>query len=484
MLKQSLQQKITQKLSPQQIRLMKLIQLPTIELEQKVKEEIEENPAIEEVIDHFDNLDTDSLDSNKEQSREGDEVNIDEYLSDDEIPRYRLLANNISPDKEDKSIPIAMGISSLDFLERQLSLRDLEDKKYQIGIFLIGCVSDEGYIRRDMLAIVDDLAFSQGIETNLNEVLEVLRVIQDLDPPGIGARSLQECILLQLERKPLNSSIELAKELVLNHFNALSKKHYQKLIFKLSVDQEFLQRAINEISKLNPKPTAFNSNKIVQHIIPDFKITVSEGQLDLKLNTGMIPDLKINRAYSEMLESYKNRGNKNNSREQKETIMFVKQKLDSASWFIDAIRQRHHTLLKTMNAIMNFQKDYFLSGDEANLKPMILKDIADIVEMDISTISRVANSKYVDCPYGTFIIKYFFSEAMKNEKGDDVSTKEIKIILMEVINREDKIKPLTDLKLMNILKKRGYSIARRTVAKYREQLNIPVARLRKELRLK
>lgn len=484
MLKQSLQQKISQKLSPQQIRLMKLIQLPTIELEQKVKEEIEENPAIEEVIDHIENFESDSFESTQEQSRDGDEVNIDEYLSDDEVPRYRLVANNSSPDQEDKSIPLAMGVSSLDFLEKQLSLRNLDDHSFQIGIFLVGCISDEGYIRRDILAIVDDLAFSQGIETNLDEVLEVLRVVQDLDPPGVGARSLQECILLQLKRKPLNSSIELAKEVVLNHFNALSKKHYQKLISKLSVNEESLQNALNEISKLNPKPTAFSSTKIVQHIIPDFKITISEGLLNLTLNTGMIPELKINRAYSEMLESYKDLGDVSKSKEQNETIMFVKQKLDSASWFIDAIRQRHHTLMITMTSIMNFQKNYFLSGDEADLKPMILKDIADIIDMDISTVSRVANSKYVDSPYGTFLIKYFFSEAMKNDQGDNVSSKEIKMILMDVINNEVKIKPFTDSRLMTILKERGYPIARRTVAKYREQLNIPVARLRKELRLK
>ena len=484
MLKQSLQQKISQKLSPQQIKLMKLIQLPTIELEQKVKEELDENPAIEEVIDFEEDVEIDLFDSREEQSRDGDDVNIDEYLSDDEIPRYRLVANNASPDQEDKSIPLAMGVSSLDFLEQQLSLLNLDDNKFQIGMFLIGCVCDEGYIRRDISAIVDDLAFSKGLETNTEEVLEVLKAVQNLDPPGIGARSLQECILLQLERKPLNSSIEIAKEVVLNHFNALSKKHYDKLILKLSIDEYSLQRALDEISKLNPKPAAFSSNKIVQHIIPDFKISIIEGQLDLTMNTGMIPELKINRGYNEMLEAYKESKNKSKSKEQKEAILFVKQKLDSASWFIDAIKQRHNTLMLTMTTIMNFQKNYFLSGDESELKPMILKDIADIVEMDISTISRVANSKYLDSPYGTFLIKHFFSEAMKNDQGDDVSSKEIKMILNDVIIKESKIKPLTDAKLMTILKNRGYTIARRTVAKYREQLNIPVARLRKELNLK
>ena len=463
---------------------MKLIQLPTIELEQKVKEELEENPAIEEVIDYEEDVEIDLLDSREEQSRDGDDVNIDEYLSDDEIPRYRLVANNASPDQEDKSIPVVMGLSSLDFLEQQLSLLNLDDHKFQIGTFLIGCVSDEGYIRRDVIAIVDDLAFSQGIETNTEEVLEVLKAVQNLDPPGIGARSLQECILLQLERKPSNSSIQLAKEVVLNHFNALSKKHYNKLILKLSIEEYSLQGALDEISKLNPKPAAFSSNKIVQHIIPDFKISIVDGQLDLTMNTGMIPELKINRGYNEMLEAYKDSRNKSKSKEQKEAILFVKQKLDSASWFIDAIKQRHNTLMLTMTTIMNFQNNYFLSGDESELKPMILKDIADIVEMDISTVSRVANSKYVDSPYGTFLIKHFFSEAMKNDKGDDVSSKEIKMILNDVIINESKIKPLTDSELMKILKHRGYAIARRTVAKYREQLNIPVARLRKELSFK
>jgi RNA polymerase sigma-54 factor len=484
MLKQSLQQKISQKLSPQQIKLMKLIQLPTIELEQKVKEELEENPAIEEVIDIEADVEIDLFDSREEQSRDGDDVNIDEYLSDDEIPRYRLAANNVSADQDDNSVPLAMGVSSLDFLEQQLSLLYLDNHKFQIGMFLIGCVNDEGYIRRDVLSIVDDLAFSQGLETNKDEVLEVLKAVQNLDPPGIGARSLQECILLQLERKPLSSSIELAKEVVLNHFNALSKKHFDKLILKLSIEEYSLQRALDEISKLNPKPAAFSSNKIVQHIIPDFKISIIDGQLKLTMNKGMIPELKINRGYSEMLEAYKDSRNKSKSKEQKEAILFVKQKLDSASWFIDAIKQRHNTLMLTMTTIMNFQYNYFLSGDECDLKPMILKDIAEIVEMDISTVSRVANSKYVESPYGTFLIKHFFSEAMKNDQGDDVSSKEIKMILNDVIINESKIKPLTDTKLMKILKLRGYAIARRTVAKYREQLNIPVARLRKKLSLK
>jgi len=480
MLKQSLQQKLAQKLSPQQIKLMKLIQLPTIELEEKVKEELEENPAIEEVTERTDSSEVDDFDAREELTIDTQEINIDEYLSDDETPRYRLVANNVSPDQEEKSIPLAMGISSIEILENQLALRDLDDYQYQIGLFLIGCVNDDGYIRREFSAIVDDLAFTQNIMTNEREVLSVLEVIQDFEPTGIGARNLQECLQIQLKKKSTSDSIELAKEIVSSHFNALSKKHYDKLLSRLSVTEELLKKSLKEISKLNPKPGAFGSSKVVQHIIPDFRISIVDGQLDLTMNTGMIPELRINSSFKDLLKSYKET-NKVEDRERKDAVLFVKQKLDSAKWFIDAIRQRHHTLMLTMTAIMHFQEDYFLTGDERVLKPMILKDIAEKVGMDISTVSRVANSKYLDTPYGTFLIKYFFSESMKNNQGEDVSTKEIKMILDEVVQNEDKAHPLTDAKLMSLLKKKGYSIARRTVAKYREQLGVPVARLRKEI---
>ena len=480
MLKQSLQQKLAQKLSPQQIKLMKLIQLPTIELEQKVKEELEENPAIEEVTERTDSTEVDDFDAREELTIDTQEINIDEYLSDDETPRYRLVANNVSPDQEEKSIPVAMGISSIEILENQLALRDLDDYQYQIGLFLIGCVNDDGYIRREFSAIVDDLAFTQNIMTNEREVLSVLEVIQDFEPTGIGARNLQECLQIQLKKKSTSDSIELAKEIVSGHFNALSKKHYDKLLSRLSVTEELLKKSLKEISKLNPKPGAFGSSKVVQHIIPDFRISIVDGQLDLTMNTGMIPELRINSSFKDLLQSYKET-NKVEDRERKDAVLFVKQKLDSAKWFIDAIRQRHHTLMLTMTAIMHFQEDYFLTGDERALKPMILKDIAEKVGMDISTVSRVANSKYLDTPYGTFLIKYFFSESMKNNQGEDVSTKEIKMILDEVVQNEDKANPLTDAKLMSLLKEKGYSIARRTVAKYREQLGVPVARLRKEI---
>ena len=477
MLKQSLQQKLAQKLSPQQIKLMKLIQLPTIELEQKVKDELEENPAIEEVTDRSSDAEYDEI---KGQGSDSQDINVDEYLSDDEIPRYRIVANNISPDQEDKSVPIAMGVSMLETLERQLALRDLDDHQYKIGLFLIGCLNDNGYIRRDFSAIVDDLAFSQNIITNEVEVLDVLKIIQDFDPVGIGARDLQECLKIQLDKKQSSVTVDLAKEIVTGHFNALTKKHYSKLISRLAISEEKLKASIEEISKLNPKPCSFGSTKVVQHIIPDFVISIIDGQLDLVMNTGMIPELRINNSFKDLLQGYKESNNAED-KEQKAAVLFVKQKLDSAKWFIDAIKQRHRTLMLTMTAIMNFQEDYFITGDEKLLKPMILKDIAEIVAMDISTVSRVANSKYVETPYGTFLVKHFFSESLKNSKGEDVSTKEIKMILDEVIKNEDKTNPLTDTKLMDLLKLRGYPIARRTVAKYREQMSIPVARLRKEI---
>lgn len=481
MLKQSLHQKLAQKLSPQQIKLMKLIQLPTIELEQKVKDELEENPAIEEVTDRSSDIsDGEGYDEVRDQGSDSQDINVDDYLSDDEIPRYRTVANNTSPDQEDKSVPIAMGVSMLETLERQLALRDLDDHQYKIGLFLIGCLNDDGYIRRDFSAIVDDLAFSQNISTTEIEVLDVLKIIQDFDPVGIGARDLQECLKIQLDKKQSSVAVDIAKEIVYSYFNELTKKHYSKLLSKLAISEETLKQSLDEISKLNPKPCAFGSTKVVQHIIPDFVISIIDGQLDLVMNTGMIPELRINSSFKDLLQGYKE-SNNSEDKEQKTAVLFVKQKLDSAKWFIDAIKQRHRTLMLTMTAIMNFQEAYFLTGDEKLLKPMILKDIAEVVAMDISTVSRVANSKYVETPYGTFLIKHFFSEAIKNSRGEDVSTKEIKMILDEVINNEDKTKPLTDTKLMDLLKERGYPIARRTVAKYREQMNIPVARLRKEI---
>jgi len=482
MLKQSLQQKLSQKLSPQQIKLMKLIQLPTIELEQKVKEELEANPAIEEGFDEVESPDFEDHEDREERRIEADAINVDEYLSDDETPRYRLVANNTSPDQEDKSIPVAMGVSSTELLEKQLALRNLNDHYYQIGVYLIGCVNDNGYIRRDLALIVDDLAFTQNVVTDLNELEDVLKVIQDFEPVGVGARDLQESMLIQLRKKSSNEVVLVSIEIVRNHFNALSKKHFDKLLSKMSISEDLLKKSLKEISKLNPKPGSalFTSSRIVQHIIPDFRISIINGELDLVMNTGMIPELRVNSGFKELLQGYKESKDKQD-KAQNDAVVFVKQKLDSAKWFIDAIRQRHRTLMFTMTSIMNYQNEFFLTGDEKSLRPMILKDIAEKVDMDISTVSRVANSKYVDTPYGTFLIKYFFSESMKNDQGEDVSTKEIKMILEEVINAESKAKPLTDAKLMDMLIEKGYPIARRTVAKYREQLNLPVARLRKEI---
>ena len=482
MLKQSLHQKLSQKLSPQQIKLMKLIQLPTIELEQKVKEELEANPAIEEGFEEVEQPDFEDCEEREERRIEADEINVDEYLSDDETPRYRLVANNTSPDQEDKTIPVAMGVSSTQLLEKQLALRNLTDHHYQIGVYLIGCINDNGYIRRDLSLIVDDLAFTQNISTDLSELEEVLKVIQDFEPLGVGARNLQETMLIQLRKRQASEVVSISLEIVENHFNALSKKHYDKLISKLSISEDLLKKSLKDISKLNPKPGSalFPSSRIIQHIIPDFRISIINGELDLVMNTGMIPELRVNSGFKELLQGYKETKDKSD-KAQNDAVTFVKQKLDSAKWFIDAIRQRHRTLMLTMTSIMNYQQEFFLSGDEKSLRPMILKDIAEKVEMDISTVSRVANSKYVDTPYGTFLIKHFFSESMKNDQGEDVSTKEIKMILNEVINDESKSKPLTDAKLMDMLIEKGYPIARRTVAKYREQLNIPVARLRKEI---
>jgi RNA polymerase sigma-54 factor len=364
----------------------------------------------------------------------------------------------------------------------KLALRVLDDHFHQIGVYLIGCINDNGFIRRDLSLIVDDLLFTQNITTDLKELKQVLRIIQDFEPVGIGAVDLQDTMLIQLSKKAETEVVLVSKEIVKNHFNALSKKHYDKLLSKLSINEDLLKKSLTEISKLNPKPGSalFSSTSVVQHIIPDFNISIIDGQLDLEMNTGMIPELRINSGFKDLLQGYKETKGKQ-SKTQKETVFFVKQKLDSAKWFIDAIRQRHRTLMYTMTSIMSFQEEFFLTGDEKSLRPMILKDIAEKVDMDISTVSRVANSKYVNTPYGTYLVKYFFSESMKNEQGEEVSTKEIKMILEEVIGEENKSKPLTDAKLMEILLEKGYPIARRTVAKYREQLNIPVARLRKEM---
>lgn len=489
MLKQELNLKLQQKLSPQQIQLMKLVQLPTIAFEQRIKQEMEENPALEEGNESNDDeysesneWDTDEYNDDN-NSIDTSEINIDEYLSDDEIPNYKTYTNNYSDDDEDRSIPYAQGISFLDFLEEQLSMFRLDEEEFTIAEFIIGNMDDDGYVRRDLQAIVDDLAFTQNIYTDKNEVEHLLtRFIQKLDPVGVGARDLQECLKIQLENKqPQTETTELALDLITKSFEAFTKKHYKRLMLKHDVSEEELKLAVSEIEKLNPKPgKSFSGNtKEVEHITPDFTIRIVEGELELSINGRNVPELRVSNSYAEMLDTYKHTEKK--STEQKEAVMFVKQKLDAAKWFIDAVTQRRNTLMFTMKAIMEFQEEYFLTGDETKIKPMILKDIADKISMDISTVSRVANSKYVTTPYGTFLIKDLFSESLTNDEGEEVSTREIKRILQDVIGEEDKRKPLTDEKLTEILKEKGYPIARRTIAKYREQLNIPVARLRKEI---
>ena len=487
MLKQQLNFKLSQKLSPQQIQLMKLIQLPTQAFEQRISQEMNENPALEggkEETESFDDdFGDDSLEDDFDEGTEivETEINVDDYLSDDETPGYKLSANNYSADDEEKQMPYAAGTSFTQYLMQQLSTYRLDEEEQEISRFLVGSVDESGYIRRQLIDIVDDLAFTQNVYTTVDKIEKVLRLVQDLDPPGVGARDLQECLLIQLLRKKDSQGVALAISILRDSFEHFSKKHYAKLIQKYTISEDQLRSAIHEIEGLNPKPggTYAGNNKIVEHVVPDFAITIVEGKLELTLNGRNAPELHVSREYTNMLKGYKEATQK--SKSQKDAVQFIKQKLDAAKWFIDAIKQRQQTLFVTMNSIMHHQEGYFLSGDERKLKPMILKDIADKIKMDISTVSRVANSKYVDTPYGTRLIKEFFSESMKNDQGEDVSTKEIKKILEITIGEENKRKPFTDDKLAKFLLEKGYPIARRTVAKYREQLDLPVARLRKEI---
>tara|TARA_B100000886_G_scaffold164516_1_gene112214 strand:- start:24 stop:1433 length:1410 start_codon:yes stop_codon:yes gene_type:complete len=469
-MKQYLKLKLSQKLSPQQIQLMKLIQLPTLDFEQKIQREIEENPALE-MGKNSENEKSDDL---------NDDLNIDDYISDDDTPFYKTSSNNYSS-SEEKSIPYSSGISFTEYLISQLKTINLDEDDMKIAEFLVGSIDNSGYIRLENDEIIDDLAFTQNINTDENKILKILKIIQSFDPPGVGAQSLKSCLAIQLKRKEKTYITNLAIDIIENSFEQFSKKHYQKLLNKYSISEDVLKEIISLISKLNPKPGGAYSglNKPIEQVIPDFKISIENNELSLELNYRNSPYLNISKDYDEMLKGYKL--DKNKTKSQKEAIQFIKQKLDSAKWFIDAVKQRQQTLFVTMQAIMNYQKEYFITGDEKNIKPMILKDIANEIEMDISTISRVANSKYVDTPYGTKLLKEFFSESMKTVSGEEISTIEIKKILEKIVSSEDKRKPETDEKLVKILKEKGYKIARRTVAKYREQLNIPVARLRKEI---
>ena len=487
MLKHSLQFKLSQKLSPQQIQLMKLIQLPTQAFEQRLKEEMNENPALEggkeedEFADEYEKDEFDDYEEDEFEHIDAEDINIDEYLSDDETPEYKLQANNYSDDDEERETPLVAPVTFHQDLINQLNTFILSDGDRDIAEFLVGSIDDMGYIRRTVADIVDDLAFTQGIYTDEENVLRILHIVHELEPAGVGARDLQECLFLQLKHKTPSEYVDLAINIIENQFEPFTKKHYDKLLQKYGASQEQLKKAVEEIEKLNPKPGgAFaGNNKVVEHVVPDFTIRIIEGELELLLNGRNAPELHVSKDYQDMLRTYKDSRDKSNN--QKDAVQFIKQKLDSAKWFIDAIKQRQETLFVTMNAIMHYQQEFFLEGDETKLRPMILKDIAEMVDLDISTVSRVANSKYVETPYGTKLIKEFFSESMKNDQGEDVSTLEIKKILQNVIEEEDKKKPLPDDQLADILKEKGYPIARRTVAKYREQLDIPVARMRKKI---
>ena len=480
MLKQSLAHKLQQKLSPQQIQLMKLVQLPTQSLEARIKEELEENPALAEGLDKAE----DTFDNDPNEEREVrdsmEEINWDDYIPDDDTPDYKTKANNYSADDELYESPVVVSESFHESLTSQLHLRNLNEDDLDLCIYLVGTIDDDGLLRRPLEDIVDDLAFSQGVFTDESTLERLLQVIQDLDPAGVGARDLQECLLIQLERKTPSLKVNLAISILDQYFDVFVKRHYQKLMDRLGIDEEGLREAIEEIGRLNPKPGgSSNMSRPTENVIPDYNLQIVDDELQLSLNGKNAPELSLSGKYREMLEHYKASTEKNKS--EKEAALFVKQKLDSAKWFIDAIVQRQQTLMLTMSCILNYQEEYFLTGDERKLRPMILKDIAEEIGMDISTVSRVASNKYIQTPYGTFLIKRFFSESMTNSEGEEVSTREIKKILEDVVGEENKRKPLTDEALANILKEKGYPIARRTVAKYREQLDIPVARMRKEL---
>ncbi len=482
MQKLGLVQTLTQKLSPQQIQFIKLLQIPTVELEARIEEELETNPALEEGQEEPEETNDQSQElEDKADSTDDDEIDFEDYLHDD-YSGYKMQGDGSNPDEEDRDIPIATSTSLNEQLIDQLGFLRLDDRQKKIGEQLIGSIENDGYIRRDLEAIINDLAFSMNIETDVDEIEEILRKIQTFDPPGIAARNLQECLLLQLERKADHSpEIDLGLRIIEDCFADFTKKHYDKIMKKLNIeDEEELKAAINVITKLNPKPGGASGEMVkTQYLIPDFLLTNDNGKLELTLNSRNAPELKISRSYSEMMQTYDK--SKKKDKKLRETASFVKQKLDAAKWFIDAIKQRQQTLLNTMRSIVNFQYDFFITGDEAKLRPMILKDIANDIKMDISTVSRVANSKSVQTEFGIFPLKFFFSEGISTDSGDDVSSREVKQQLKDLIDNEDKKKPLSDDKLEKSLKQKGYNIARRTVAKYREQLNIPVARLRKEL---
>lgn len=492
-LSQSLQQKLLQKLSPQQIQLMKLLQVPTANLEERIKEELEENPALEQSEEDYDEQydEKDEFESSTDEEFESegtedeyDNIDISDYVTDDdgEIAEYRMKDDNYPEADDNKTVPYRIHTSFHEHLQEQLGMLKLDDKQKKISEQIVGSIDDDGYLRRETAAIVDDLAFRQNIESNEEEVEEVIHMIQQFDPPGVAARNLQECLLLQLERhKHLKKEVSIAIDVLTNYFDEFTKKHYDKIQRGLNLSDEQLKDVINQIIRLNPKPGGNHTdiNKAESYVVPDFFIFNNAGKLELTLNSKNAPDLRISEGYKDMLRDY-DKGSKKDKR-QKEAVLFIKQKIDAAKWFIDAIKQRQHTLSSVMETIMEYQQEFFLTGDETTLRPMILKDIAERTGLDISTVSRVANSKFVQTEFGTYRLKFFFSESLSTESGEEVSTREVKKILSNFIEGESKKKPLSDEKLTELLQEKGYNIARRTVAKYREQLNIPVARLRKEL---
>ncbi|MBK5202255.1 MAG: RNA polymerase factor sigma-54 [Prolixibacteraceae bacterium] len=485
--KLSLQQKLLQKLSPQQIQVIKLLEIPTVQLEQRIKKELEENPVLEipgeESDDISDNNDTVDEESSETDKNDGDEFSVDDYVDSDDTPAYKVSFGNYSGDDKHQEIPFSTGTSFREFLFEQVSLSSLDERQKKLAEYLIGNIDDDGYIRRNLSSISDDMIFHLNMEVKEEELEEVLKVIQSFDPAGVGARSLKECLIIQIRRKKEIKSVLLAIKILEDSFEDFTKKHYDKILRKYDITHEKLKAAIDEILKLNPCPGGSCSNPMIktnQVIVPDFILEDNDGELELSLNQKNVPELRMSKHYLDMIKIY-SKNKKDISKRQKDALVFVKQKVYSAKWFIDAIRQRQETLLKTMTEIIRFQKEYFQEGDEGKLRPMILKDIAIRTDLDISTISRVSNSKYIQTNFGIFPLKYFFSEGMHKDSGEEVSTREIKKILQECIDSEDKQKPMTDDKLVQVLKKKSYSIARRTIAKYREQLGIPVARMRKKL---
>ncbi|OJV40513.1 MAG: RNA polymerase sigma-54 factor [Bacteroidales bacterium 36-12] len=482
MLRQSLEQKLQQKLSPAQIQVIKMLEVPTLELEERIRQELEENPALEEGAEKNDNeLDDDDI---NDDGGNNDDMDLEEYMADDDIPDYRLKVNNTSKDDKREDIPFSIGTTFHENLISQLGLQQLDEHERMLAEYVIGNIDEEGYLRRTAESMVDDIVFHAGVHTTDVEMEEIISVIQEFDPPGVGAANLQECLKLQLERKKYSNKVDIALRIINDYFEEFSKKHYDRIKKNLNLDDDTLREAVTEISKLNPKPgNAWGGNlleKSMTVVVPDFIVENEEGKLSVHLNNSNIPELKVSSAYNNLFHEYNDKKGKS-STQLKDAVMFAKHKIDSARWFIDAIKQRNETLLTTMTAIVNFQYDFFIEGDDVFMRPMILKDIADITGYDISTISRVSNSKYVQTEFGVFPVKYFFSESMVNESGEEISTREIKKILQDCVDGEDKKKPLNDEALVDVLKTKGYNIARRTVAKYREQLNIPVARLRKEL---